>query len=58
MSYQGGKQRLGKKIYNIIKNYDDGTLDYLEPFVGICGVMKHMTKGNPLRNIKIVKITP
>jgi DNA adenine methylase len=46
MSYQGGKQRLGKKIYNIIKNYDDGTLDYLEPFVGICGVMKHMEKRN------------
>jgi DNA adenine methylase len=46
MSYQGGKQRLGRKIYNVIKNYDDGTLDYLEPFVGFCGVIKHVEKGD------------
>ena len=46
MSYQGGKQRLGRKIYNVIKNYDDGTIDYLEPFVGFCGVIKHVEKGD------------
>lgn len=44
-SYQGGKQRLGKKIYNIIKDIErqvsDEPLPYLEPFVGYCGVMKH-----------------
>jgi DNA adenine methylase len=46
MSYQGGKQKLGKRIYevlDIIEEYFEGEnrLDYLEPFVGFCGVMKH-----------------
>lgn len=46
MSYQGGKQKLGKRIYevlNTIEEYFAGEyrLDYLEPFVGFCGVMKH-----------------
>jgi len=45
MSYQGGKKRLGNKIYTVIKilekyfNYDNS--DYIEPFVGFCGVIKH-----------------
>ena len=46
MSYQGGKQKIGKRIYevlDIIEEYfeEDTRLDYLEPFVGFCGVMKH-----------------
>lgn len=46
MSYQGGKQKLGKRIYEVldtIEEYfeEDNRLDYLEPFVGFCGVMKH-----------------
>jgi site-specific DNA-adenine methylase len=46
MSYQGGKQKLGKRIYEVldtIEEYFEGEnrLDYLEPFVGFCGVMKH-----------------
>lgn len=46
MSYQGGKQKLGKRIYEVldtIEEYfeDDNRLNYLEPFVGFCGVIKH-----------------
>jgi site-specific DNA-adenine methylase len=46
MSYQGGKQKIGKRIYEVldtIEEYfeEDTRLDYLEPFVGFCGVMKH-----------------
>lgn len=45
-SYQGGKQRLGKKIYNVMKDWEKklckDTLPYLEPF---CGMWKnHITK--------------
>ena len=46
MSYQGGKQKIGKKIYKVIdaiEEYFEGEdlLDYMEPFVGFCGVIKH-----------------
>jgi len=46
MSYQGGKQKLGKRIYKVLDTLEeyfeyDERLDYLEPFVGFCGVMKH-----------------
>jgi len=41
MSYQGGKQRLGKRIFKVLNKLDTTQLDYLEPFVGFCGVMKH-----------------
>ena len=47
MSYQGGKQKLGKKIHYIISLIEkdilknDKKLDYFEPFVGFCGVIKH-----------------
>ena len=40
-SYQGGKKRLGKEIYLIIKKYDDGKMPYFEPFCGMCGVLVH-----------------
>lgn len=49
MSYQGGKQKLGKRIYNVISVleeylYPDEYLHYFEPFVGFCGVLKHFSK--------------
>lgn len=51
MSYQGGKQKLGKRIYKVINTIEeyfenDNKLPYLEPFVGFCGVMKHFGKDN------------
>ena len=53
-SYQGGKRRLGKKIYEAIVNYEaknsNNKLDYFEPFCGMCGVLKHFTLENN-RNI-------
>ena len=43
--YQGGKARLGKKIHDMILDIEDefGEIDlpYFEPFVGMCGVMRH-----------------
>jgi site-specific DNA-adenine methylase len=51
MSYQGGKQKLGKKIHDIISlieadilNDENKKLDYFEPFVGFCGVIKHFNE--------------
>jgi len=46
MSYQGGKQQLGKKIHKVIRTieeyfFNENKLDYLEPFVGFCGVIKN-----------------
>ena len=47
-SYQGGKKRLGKKIYKQIseieKIFTDEKLDYFEPFVGMGGVLRHFGK--------------
>jgi site-specific DNA-adenine methylase len=45
-SYQGGKGRIGKKIYEKIrmiekKQYGDEKLPYFEPFCGMCGVLKY-----------------
>ena len=44
-AYQGGKQRIGKKIYDIIHKYErelvDTKLTYIEPFCGMCGVLRH-----------------
>lgn len=50
-SYQGGKQRLGKEIYEIISSLEEYLLDnislpYFEPFCGMCGVMKHFAQNN------------
>ena len=45
--YQGGKSRIGKKIYNIILEIEDllndtnHNWDYLEPFVGVCSILRH-----------------
>jgi site-specific DNA-adenine methylase len=44
-TYQGGKQRIGKKIHDIIQlvenNLSSKKLSYFEPFVGMAGVLKH-----------------
>ena len=47
-SYQGGKQRLGKQIHQELIKWEQklspSSLAYLEPFCGMCGVMKHFAK--------------
>lgn len=45
-TYQGGKKRIGKKIFNVISLIDgyfnkDVKLPYFEPFVGMASVIKH-----------------
>ena len=56
-SYNGGKKRIGKKIYTEILKYDnkDCPMDYFEPFCGMCGVMVHFAKDNN-RNISACDI--
>ena len=46
MSYQVGKQKLGKKIHSVISlietdilDDENRKLDYFEPFVGFCGAI-------------------
>jgi site-specific DNA-adenine methylase len=48
-AYQGGKKRIGKKIYeviNLIENsiYENKKIPYFEPFIGMAGVMKYFGK--------------
>jgi DNA adenine methylase len=50
-AYQGGKGRLGERIYNVIKLVEndivkDNILPYFEPFVGMGGVMRHFANEN------------
>ena len=50
-TYQGGKKRIGKRIYQVIKLiendlYPGEKLDYFEPFIGMGGVMRHFGKEN------------
>jgi site-specific DNA-adenine methylase len=48
--YQGGKKRIGKRIYKVISsierelNKTEYNLDYFEPFCGMCGVLRHFAK--------------
>lgn len=49
--YQGGKKRIGKKIFEIITLLEkdilgDEKLDYFEPFIGMGSVMKYFGKEN------------
>ena len=55
MAYQGGKQKLGKEIHDVIlflenelewTNKDGTRYPYFEPFVGFCGVFKHFCRDN------------
>lgn len=54
-TYQGGKKRLGKKIYQVIclieSDLCDTPLPYFEPFVGMCGVARHFAEGNTNRRL-------
>lgn len=47
-AYQGGKKRIGNKIYNVIclveNNLCEEKLPYFEPFVGMAGVLKYFAK--------------
>lgn len=42
--YAGGKQAIGKEIASVINDMNPrGTKPYWEPFVGMCGVMQHIS---------------
>jgi site-specific DNA-adenine methylase len=47
-AYQGGKQQLGRKIYNemilLEKKLSNKPLPYFEPFCGMCGVLVHFAR--------------
>jgi site-specific DNA-adenine methylase len=48
-SYQGGKKRIGKRIYRVISEIEkilspDKKLPYFEPFVGMGGVLRHFAR--------------
>lgn len=48
-TYQGGKKRLGKKIFQVIYELEEiltskHELPYFEPFVGMGGVLRHFSK--------------
>jgi DNA adenine methylase len=49
-AYQGGKARLGKRIYNVIKKYDNGQ-PYFEPFIGMGGVMINFANEDSQREL-------
>lgn len=42
MRYQGGKNRIGKKIAEVLTAARQSEQPYWEPFVGACGVLIHM----------------
>jgi DNA adenine methylase len=50
--YQGGKQKIGKEIYEVIKNtqlkLNFNECDYFEPFIGMAGVMRHFASEDDL----------
>jgi DNA adenine methylase len=48
-SYQGGKKRIGKRIYTVITELEqiltgENKLPYFEPFVGMAGVLRHFAQ--------------
>ncbi len=47
MRYMGGKAKIGKHIGAVLNEYLDGTLDFVEPFVGGFNIVPHIltTKG-------------
>ncbi len=51
--YHGGKYRHGKEIADVIKEiydqYGDVIKGYIEPFCGMCGVFRHITRLLPNR---------
>lgn len=49
-AYQGGKMRIGRRIYNELKHYDKGQ-PYFEPFIGMAGVMINFAKESSKREL-------
>ena len=50
-TYQGGKKRIGKQIYQVInlieeEIYTNTKLPYFEPFIGMGGVLRHFGRDN------------
>lgn len=51
-TYQGGKKRIGKRIYQVISLVendllqDDFKMSYFEPFCGMCSVLKYFAADN------------
>lgn len=49
-TYQGGKQKLGKQIHDVIQSISEELnmedVPYFEPFVGMAGVLIHFAKDN------------
>ena len=48
-AYNGGKKRIGKRIYDVIKLIEDDSISnknkpYFEPFIGMAGVMKYFAE--------------
>ena len=62
VGYQGGKGQLGKKLSIVISNMENNLglshLPYVEPFCGMCGVMKNMYNINPHRKMYAYDINP
>jgi DNA adenine methylase len=64
MAYQGGKARLGKRIYEALLKVEDAlapnqTLDYFEPFVGFGGVIAHFgAAADPERDLYACDANP
>jgi DNA adenine methylase len=59
-AYQGGKKRLGKRIYTIIKYIENDFADqrgsteclpYFEPFIGMASIMKHFAEESNCREL-------
>jgi site-specific DNA-adenine methylase len=57
-SYGGGKARLGKEIYKVIKEIEDEkeweSESYFEPFCGMLGVAKHFINERDINYNKII----
>jgi DNA adenine methylase len=54
-SYQGGKKRIGKRIYTVITELEniltgEHVLPYFEPFLGMAGVLRHFAQ-EPYRRV-------
>ena len=54
-SYQGGKKKIGKRIYKVISLIEKDIApnvihNYFEPFVGMAGVLRYFGKEN-YRNV-------
>lgn len=42
MQYMGGKKRIGARIAEVLKRYREDGQTYIEPFIGVGSVIRHM----------------